>query len=85
MSNRNDLVTVVTNENTNVHFPHWSGTYATLCGLDGDDTSEFSTQSVMPTPAKAKVTCPECIAIWHQCHSFSRDIINWSMFRPDDM
>ena len=46
---------------TEIHATDVTGTYATLCGLDGDDpTCEQRTKKL---PKKPKLTCKTCIAI----------------------
>jgi hypothetical protein len=53
------------------HIGGVDGTYATLCGMDGDDPScgQFTTGS------SNKVTCPHCINIWQMCRSIpARDL-----------
>ena len=50
------------------HIKYFSGEYATLCGLDGNDTHP----SVNQRPAKTgdKVTCSLCHSIYQQCTRF---------------
>ena len=50
------------------HIKHFSGEYATLCGLDGDDTHKSVNQR--PAMAGDKVTCYTCHAIYQQCTRF---------------
>ena len=45
----------------NVHAIDVTGTYATLCGLDGDDLT--TGQRTVPLPKKPKIDCKTCIAI----------------------
>lgn len=54
-----------------VHLPsaNIQGDYSTLCGLatDGDADSGV----LVPTPAKARVTCPVCYAMWLLCREYT--------------
>lgn len=53
-----------------VHLPAISDNYATLCGLDGDDSKVGQRPAVVPRGTK--VNCPQCQAIFELCKSYSR-------------
>lgn len=53
-----------------IHLPHWSGNYATACGLDGDDPDE--NQYPVVVPQGAKVNCKDCATIWSVMHRFRK-------------
>lgn len=45
------------------------GDYATLCGLDGTNTSA-SAQTREPVPARQKITCGACKQLFIACNSY---------------
>lgn len=66
------LVTIKCQGETNVHLPDALGSYATLCGLDGDDPGcELETSD---TPRGAKVDCDQCASIWQLCKTFRASV-----------
>jgi hypothetical protein len=54
-----------------IHLPHPTGNYATLCGMDGDDPDPMVDQVAVAVPRGAKVTCRECREIWQLARSYS--------------
>lgn len=56
-------------------FTHFKGlhSYATICGLDGDDP--VLGMETLPTPHGKKVDCPYCIELWEYMSKYTkRDI-----------
>lgn len=49
--------------------------YATMCGLDGDDVSDFCYQRTIATPIGAMVDCPECIKLWRRARQIPPHIV----------
>lgn len=73
-----EFVTIKCLGETFVHFPdHSLGSYATLCGMDGDDDDDGVQQKTIETKPEAKVNCRYCISIWEACQQFSRSEISW--------
>ena len=64
---------VVINNNGEVfsHFPDSTGLYASLCGLDGDDTRV--NQSTVGN--RSTVDCPDCIRLFDHTKSFTEQDI----------
>ncbi len=52
------------------HIAGGGSDYATVCGIavDGD---EFSARVAPACLQRKKVDCPECITLWHACHTVS--------------
>jgi len=71
------LVTIICDGVTDVHLPHPDGTYATLCGMDGDDYDDTGVfggavdQRTVKTPRGAKVSCRKCWDIWSHASQFT--------------
>lgn len=69
------LITIKSLEITIVHLPHYNQTYATLCGLDGDDPDPSVDQTMVDTSPAAKVNCYTCIDMYDICRQFNeRDL-----------
>lgn len=51
-----------------VHLPHSTGNYDTLCGMDADDPAieHFPAE----VPKGAKVDCPDCKGLWEVAKRF---------------
>lgn len=64
-------VAVKIDDEIQIHLPHTTGNYYTLCGLDGADEDSHVNQSAVDVPEGAKVTCLECFHIWKICKTFS--------------
>jgi len=45
------------------HAPGGVSDYATLCGLDAND-STVGHEGIVDTPRGQKITCPQCYGIW---------------------
>ena len=69
-----DRVKVRSGEETFVHMMHTNGNYATLCGLDGDDSSGWVDQETLSLPIthKVRINCPDCKDIWLLCSEYDR-------------
>lgn len=65
------LVTVRIDGKSEVHLPGYISDYATLCGLDGNDSN--TNQRIEPTTTH-KVTCEHCKQIWEQARAFPRSV-----------
>jgi len=52
--------------------------YATICGLDGDDVApDYGVnQTTIATPRGARINCPACVQIWIEMTSFPRRLID---------
>ena len=72
---RLELVAIRTEGRLTIHFPHTTGNYATLCGMDGDDPSAEVDQAEVEIPKNAKVNCKDCIAIFDLTHEYDRSAI----------
>ena len=46
------------------------GTYATLCGVDGDDPNAGQFMSTVND--HEKINCAACVRLWTACRAFSR-------------
>lgn len=55
-------ITIKCDDDTFTHIATDRGSYATICGLDGDDP--VVGQKTVKTPRGQKVDCPHCCAIW---------------------
>lgn len=44
------------------------GSYATICGVDGNDPEIGQLPS--GKASVAKINCPQCTAIWAECRAF---------------
>jgi len=64
-------VAVKIDDEIQIHLPHTTGNYYTLCGLDGADEAASVNQSTVNVPKGAKVNCVECLHIWELCKQFS--------------
>lgn len=70
----NRFVTVDIDGEIQTHLPHPTENYATLCGLDGDD-SDHNTRQSIAEPGK-QVDCQHCIAIFELCRRYrAKDFI----------
>lgn len=67
---RKQVVVVDVNGEIDSHMPDWSGNYATLCGLDGDDPHRSVRQS-MPKVRATVITCTACFRIWQVAKKYS--------------
>ena len=47
-----------------------SGNYATLCGMDGDDSVVGQSAAVLPP--KPRIDCPQCFGVWSDAKRFGR-------------
>ena len=68
-----NFVAVEINSEVEIHLPHYTGNYYTLCGMDGDDPDYSVDQAVAIVPRGAKVNCRSCKAIFDLCREFTRD------------
>ena len=76
-----EFVTIECLGETFVHFPdHNLGSYATLCGMDGDDGNSSVQQKTIKTKPGAKVNCRYCISIWEACQAYRRNEISWGEY-----
>ena len=64
-------VTVKIDDEIQTHIAGDSGAgYATLCGLDGNDSGVG--QSIIATPPNSKVDCQACFSIWEEARQWKR-------------
>ena len=63
-------VAIVTGGEMSIHFPHTTGNYATLCGVDGDDLHSSVDQKTVGVPAGRRVNCVDCVGIFDTIKSF---------------
>lgn len=54
-----------------IHLPDASGNYATLCGLDGDDSHTGVQQALAKVPKGATVNCDACWNIFKVCRDYT--------------
>jgi len=47
-----------------IHLPDPTGSWHTLCGIDGDDPHKAVQQKAADVPHGAKVNCRACYRIW---------------------
>jgi len=65
---RPEVIAIETEEGVRVHCTSDGGNYATLCGMDGDD-SEVG-QRPANLPRSHKITCDQCFAIFMKARKY---------------
>ena len=68
------LVTVDNDGEVDTHITGHTGDYATLCGLDGDD-SEMAVNQKTLDKTGLRVTCWTCKKMWEHCQKFPAELI----------
>lgn len=66
------FVAIECNGELAIHIPDAIGTYATLCGLDGDDDDEIVQQKTIDLPPRAKINCNECKRIFDMAKQYTK-------------
>lgn len=61
-----------------IHLPDTTGNHATLCGMDGNDPHPSVNQSSATAPARAKVNCPQCYALWKVAQQYTKADFIWT-------
>ncbi len=63
-----NAVSVLVDGVRTVHLPDWSGNYATLCALDGDDPALNQTKT--ENDVGSIIDCTACTRIWQICLAY---------------
>ena len=70
MSYASKFCAISTNGVIDVHATDVTGNYATLCGLDGDDSHPDVQQKKVPMPRGGMISCPQCEAVIEHCRRY---------------
>jgi len=62
------VITILHDGEPITHIATTYGAYATLCGVDGDDS--FVGQAPTETKDGAKIDCNDCFIMWKECQKF---------------
>lgn len=54
-----------------------AGSYATLCGLDGDDPAPNVKQKIVPLHNRPKIDCAQCIAMIRHAKKYASHDLMW--------
>jgi len=63
------MVTIDYEGELRTHIGFTVGSYATICGMDGNDAF-IGQQTTIETPAGAKLDCPQCYAMWAEARKW---------------
>ena len=66
---RNIIIIIIAGERT-THMRHTSGNYATLCGLDGDDSEHDVDQRTVVSVPEELINCSDCKGIFEVCREY---------------